>query len=333
MLPNVLITAGSRRVPLVQAFQRALGQVGGGSVIIADVSPFSPTVYLADGARQVPYSTEPEYVDTLLEVCKDERIGLVVPTIDDELPVLAARADDFAAIGACVAVSSVETTRISNDKLLTSAALGSHGIAAAPTWLPTDLPDDLTFPLFVKPRSGRGSVGAFPARDRRELDFFVDYVPDSIVQSFLDGPEYTVDVLCDFDGRALSVVPRERVVVRAGVVDRGRTSRDTALMDLGVACAASLDFVGAVNIQARMVQGVPIVFEINPRFSGGIPLTIAAGADFPQALVQLARGQRVDPFIGQFEDELWLSSYESSLFLPAGDVAFSAAPRRVSEVA
>jgi carbamoyl-phosphate synthase large subunit len=212
--------------------------------------------------------------------------------------------------------------------------LEARGIAVAPTWLPTNLPSPLPLPLFIKPRTGRGGVGAFAVRTERELDFFRDYVSDPVLQPFLDGPEFTIDVLSDFDGSPISIVPRERAVIRAGVVDRGRTVRDSLLLALGMECARAIRAVGAINIQCRVVGGVPTVFEINPRFSGGIPLTIAAGADFPRWLVQLARGRRVTPQIGRFQDGLWMSSYETSVFVADEAVGFSSVrPDSISEVA
>ena len=141
-----------------------------------------------------------------------------------------------------------------------------------------------------------------------------------VVQEYLDGPEFTLDLLCDFDGRPLSVVPRERVVIRAGVIDRGRTVQDPRLIALALACAEVFRFAGPVNIQCRMVDGSPKVFEINPRFSGGMPLTIAAGADFPAKLVDLALGRHVAPAIGSFRGDLWMSSFEASLFLEPGQL-------------
>ena len=105
------------------------------------------------------------------------------------------------------------------------------------------------------------------------------------------------------------------------MIDRGRTVKDSALIALAEACAAVLPFAGAVNIQCRVVDGRPVVFEINPRFSGGIPLTIAAGADFPAMLVRLAAGQRLMPSIGRFTDDLWMTNYETSVFLDGGRVA------------
>lgn len=332
---NVLVTAGSRRVPLVQAFQRALRTTGGGEVIVTDVNPLSPTIYIADRAHRVPLSSDPSYIDVIEEICVQEHIGLIVPTIDDELDAFAAAKGRFSNDGILVAVSPLETTRICNDKYLTSRFMLERGLPVVETYTPADLPADPAFPLFIKPRNGRGGVAAFAIHSHRDLEFFLDYVPDPVIQPYLDGPEFTIDVLCDFNGELLSVVPRERVVIRAGVVDRGRTVRHPKLMDVGIACARGLGFVGAVNIQCRVVKGQPIVFEINPRFSGGIPLTIAAGADFPRMLVQLARGARVVPSVGRFQDNLWMTSYETSVFVADGAVGFTPAAMlgHIAEVA
>jgi carbamoyl-phosphate synthase large subunit len=268
-----------------------------------------------------------------LTIAVAERAGLVVPTIDDELPLFSAAVAQFEAAGVRVAVSPLSTTLLCNDKYATCCALEQKGIAAARSFLPGMLTDP-SFPLFVKPRFGRGGVGAFAIRNQRDLDFFLSYVEEPLIQDYLAGPEFTIDMLCDFAGRPLSIVPRERVVIRAGVIDRGRTVKDASLIALADACAAALPFAGAVNVQCRVVEGRPIVFEINPRFSGGIPLTIEAGADFPAMLLRLASGQRVAPAIGRFRDNVWMTSYETSLFLDAGRVRLDRyEPTAVGEVA
>jgi carbamoyl-phosphate synthase large subunit len=319
---NVLITAGSRRVPLLEGFRRALRDLRlAGSVQVCDINVLSPTVLVADKAHLMPLSDDPSYVDRILGLCVEERIGLVVPTIDDELPVFSDARKRFEERGILVAVSDAFVTNLCNDKFATSAYLRDRGIPAAEAWLPDTVPHDARFPLFVKPRFGRGSVGAFCARDRRELDFFLSYVPGAVVQEYLDGLEYTIDLFCDLDGRALSAVPRHRAVIRSGVIDRGRTVADPSLIELATTCAAALTFVGACNIQCRVVNGRPVIFEINPRFSGGIPLTIASGADFPRMLVQLALGVEVPPAIGAFTSDLWMTNYESSFFVDAAQLA------------
>lgn len=316
MLLNILVTAASRRVGLVRAFRNALDAMRVRGVVIGtDISPLSPAVHFCDRAYRVPLSSDPGYLETIASLCEGENVGLVVPTIDEELPLFGAAVPRFAARGVRVAVSPAETSRLCNDKYATCVALRDHGVAAAASYLPGTLPPSPTLPLFVKPRGGRGSIGAFIARTPEELAFFTRYVEDPVIQEYLDGPEFTIDLLCDFEGHPLSVVPRERVVIRAGVIDRGRTVLDPALIDTALECARVFRFRGPVNVQCRVVNGVPIVFEINPRFSGGIPLTIAAGADFPRMVVELTLGRRVDPAIGMFRHDLWMTSYESSLFL------------------
>jgi carbamoyl-phosphate synthase large subunit len=319
---NVLMTAGSRRVPLLEGLRRALRDLRlAGSVHVADVNPLSPAMQIADRAHLVPLSNDPGYIDHIFDLCQRERIGLVVPTIDDELPIFSEARARFEAEGIRVAVSDAFVTSLCNDKFATSAYLRERGVAAADAWLPETIPAQVRLPVFVKPRFGRGSVGAFPANDRRQLDFFLSYVPSPVVQEFLDGTEFTIDLFCDFHGRPLSIVPRERTVIRAGVIDRGRTVADQSLIDLALQCATVLEFRGACNIQCRMAGGRPAIFEINPRFSGGIPLTIAAGADFPRMLVELAVGRPVEPAIGRFTAELWMTSYESSFFVDAARLA------------
>ena len=91
------------------------------------------------------------------------------------------------------------------DLYLTCGTLAGKGIAAAASFLPGELPGDQRFPLFIKPRFGRGSVCAYTIRDGCELAFFLQYVDGPVVQEYLDGPEFTIDLLCDFSGRPLSV--------------------------------------------------------------------------------------------------------------------------------
>ena len=316
---NVLITAASRRVPLIRAFQRAISELGlRGSVFVTDVNELSPGIHVADGAFQVPLATDPAYLDAIESVCLGKRVRLLVPTIDDELPLFGWARQRFERIGTRLAASDGLTAQVCDDKFLTCHYLAAHGLPVAESFLPQALPATIRFPMFVKPRVGRGSVGAFIARTAQELEFFTTYVERPVIQTYLDGPEYTIDVLCDFGGRVLSVVPRERIVIRAGTSDRGRTSDDPALIDLGVQCARALRLVGAANVQCRVVDGRPVVFEVNPRFSGGIPLTIAAGADFPRLLLELELGRRVIPCVGSFMADLWMTNFETMILLEGG---------------
>ena len=313
---NVLVTAASRRVPLVQAFQSAIDTLGlPGRVIATDVNAYSPAVHVADRAYGVPMATDPGYIDALLDICCAERVSLVVPTIDDELIVFGEARDRFRQAGAFAACSTAATASACNDKYETCTRLAALGIPAAATYLPHEIPASIEFPLFIKPRVGRGAVDAHVVRDGRDLAYHLGRIENPVVQEYLAGPEFTIDVLCDPRGRPISIVPRERVVIRSGVIDRGRTVKSRPLTELAERVCDALLFTGALNIQCRMRGGEAAVFEINPRFSGGIDLTIAAGADFPGLLVQMALGRRLMPRIGEFRDDLWICKYETAIFV------------------
>jgi carbamoyl-phosphate synthase large subunit len=315
---NILITAASRRVALIQSFVQALKKLGmNGNVITTDMNPFSPGLYFSDRHYMVPLTSDPRYIPIIRSICFKERVRLLIPTIDDELPLFGQHVDTFLATGVRVAVSSARTGGICNDKYSTWRFLSEKGIPVARTWLPSELDyPALQYPLFLKPRSGRGSVGAHPVENERQLRFFLEYVADPVVQEYLPGREFTIDVLADFHGRVISVVPRERLVIRSGVSDRGRTLFHAGMIDLALRTAEALEIRGPANIQVKLHEDKATIFEVNPRFAGGIPLTLAAGADFAAWLIEMTCGRKVRSCIGKFTDGLVMSCFESAVFLP-----------------
>src|SRR5579862_2837131 len=221
---NVLITAASRRVPLVRAFRNAVERLGRGRVITTDINPMSPALYFGHKHHIVPLTTDRYYIPHIEGICDAEDITLVIPTIDDELPTFGRARDRFSQLGIAVAVSSEKTSITCNDKYETFLFCQANGIQTSKTRLAADVEfTSICYPVYVKPRFGRGSVNVFAVHNEAQLRLFLDYVPDAIVQDHLAGTEFTVDVLSDFAGRMLSIVPRERLVIRAGVSDKGIT--------------------------------------------------------------------------------------------------------------
>lgn len=318
---NILITAASRRVALIRGFVEALEKLGNeGKVVTTDVNPLSPGLYMGHDFHYAPLTTDPGYISRLREICSLEKIDVIIPTIDDELVLMGETKEEFARMGINILISPAQTSRICNDKILTYRFFSENDIPTPRTWLPSELPPvaQLKFPLFLKPRMGRGSVGIHKLNNPRELEFFLGYVKDPIVQEYLEGKEYTLDTLTDFSGQPLSVVPRQRLWVRSGVMDKGRTENNPMLIEMGVKVATTLKAVGPINTQVKFHKGKPYVFEVNPRFSGGIPLTIAAGGDFPLWISQMALGQKLEPRLGEFEDGLVMMSYEANVFKKIG---------------
>ena len=314
---NVLITAASRRVALIRGFKASLAKVGiEGNVVTTDINPLSPGLYFSDRYSWAPLTTDPNYLDHLERICREEKIGVIVPTIDDELEIMGLARERFERIGVRVIISPPRTSEICNDKWETFRFFTKRGVPTPHTWLPDSLPEpsELSYPLFLKPRHGRGSVGIYQIKDERELSFFIDYVREPIVQQFLEGAEYTLDTFVNDSGEVIAVVPRRRLWIRSGVMDKGRTEKKQELIDIGVRVANELGIVGPANIQVKYSNGEPYVFEVNPRFSGGIPLTIAAGVNFCELTLRMALGEELKPILGEFEDGLVMMSYEDSVF-------------------
>jgi carbamoyl-phosphate synthase large subunit len=331
---NVLITAASRRVPLVRAFRNAVEKNGRGRVITTDVNPLSPALYFGHKHHIVPLTTDRYYIPIIEGICDAEEVDLIIPTIDDELPIFGRALDRFKQLGIAVAVSSEQTSLVCNDKYETSLFCEKNGIRTPATRLAANVDfGSLRYPVYVKPRFGRGSVNVFEVNNETQLRLFLDYVPDAIVQDRLAGKEFTVDVLSDFTGKVLSIVPRERLVIRAGVSDKGITRNNDEVIAFAKEAAEKLRIIGPANIQCKWDGSSVTLIEVNPRFSGGIPLTIAAGADFTTWLVQLAAGIEVTPQIGKFQDALAMMSFEESIFATETELRMTKAekPRMLSK--
>jgi carbamoyl-phosphate synthase large subunit len=332
---NVLITAASRRVPLVRAFRNAVEKLGHGRVITTDINPLSPALYFGHKHHIVPLTTDRYYIPIIESICDAEGVDLVIPTIDDELPIFGRVVDRFTQAGIAVAVSSEQTSLICNDKYETYLFCEKNGIRTPTTRLAENVNfNELHYPVYVKPRYGRGSVNVFAVHNESQLRLFLDYVPDAIVQDQLTGKEFTVDVLSDFNGNVLSIVPRERLVIRAGVSDKGITRKYDEIIAFAKEVAEKLQIIGPANIQCKWDGREVSLIEVNPRFSGGIPLTIASGADFATWLVQLTAGTHVKSQIGKFQDGLAMMSFEESIFATEAELNLTKVekPRMLSKV-
>src|SRR6187399_2114014 len=209
---NVLITAASRRVPLVRAFRDAVGKFGKGRVITTDINPLSPALYFGHKHHIVPLTTDRYYIPIIESICDVEDVSLVVPTIDDELPIFGRARERLQSVGIRVAISSEQTGMICNDKYETYQFCLKNDIPVPATTLAADIHSrTFNYPAIVKPRFGRGSVHVYTVQNEDQLSLFANYVPDAIIQDYVEGTEFTVDVLCNFNGKVISVVPRERL--------------------------------------------------------------------------------------------------------------------------
>jgi carbamoyl-phosphate synthase large subunit len=315
-MSNVLITSAGRRTTLVRAFREVVN-ARGGLVWAGDMDPLAPALFLADRTLRLPPVNHPDYLPFLLETAAEHQIRLIVPTIDTELLPLSQAAGRFEEQGCRALVSAEGLVRISRDKWTMVEVFRGRGFRVPRSWLPEHVgPDELPEQLFIKPRDGSASKHAY-AVSRDQLSRLLDLVPNAIIQERLTGPEITVDALLDFDGRPLHFVPRRRIRTLGGESIQGVTlsARDLTadLMPL-LEAIGSLGGRGPITVQLFRVDGQLVLSEINARFGGGIPLTLAAGGAYPEWIWRLLHGEILEPRLGDYREGLYMTRHYVELF-------------------
>jgi carbamoyl-phosphate synthase large subunit len=311
---NVLLTCAGRRNYLIQFFRDALGPAG--KVFAADAAAHAPALQEADAAFILPRLDDPAYLDQLLAVCRERHVDLLISLNDYELPLLARHRDCFRAIGTLPVISSPAVVETCYDKWRSFRFLDAHGIPTARTYRTLDAARGalaagaLAFPLVVKPRWGSGSCGVEQAWDAEELALVfalaakrharslpAEPCADSpiLIQEWLGGEEYGLDVINDLEGRHAATLARQKLIMRAGETDRAITVHDEGLARLGASLGGALGHIGNLDCDLFVFGERCAVLEMNPRFGGGYPFAHTAGANLPAALITWVRGETPDP--------------------------------------
>jgi len=303
----VLLTGVGKRFDIVSAFSRHA------FTIAADPSPLAPARYAADLAVVPPRIEDPGYVPFLERLVAEHEVQAVVPLTDLDIHVLAAAGDRLPAF-----VASVQTCEAMYDKYRTHEELTARGLPSPPTVLPGTPPP--AYPVMVKPRQGSGARSIHPCADREEMEFFIRYVKEPVmVQRLMGGPEFSVDVLCDLEGRCLNAIPRTMIESRGGESIKGRVIDDPELIDLARRVAEAFAFRGPGTIQMFRDPEIGLgITDVNPRFGGAFPAPMYAalpGRTYPELIVRMARGEHIEPHVGAFRAGLHFTRYYEQLEL------------------
>ncbi|MCR5775210.1 MAG: ATP-grasp domain-containing protein [Lachnospiraceae bacterium] len=321
---NILILSAGRRVELVNCFKAARDRLRiKGRIVAADASNLAPALYFADVREQVPRISENDnYVNSIIDICNRHDVSLIVPTIDTELLLLAERRDQIEGrTKAKVLISELDVIKICRDKTNTQRWLEEHGFLVPSMVSDQDIESgNVEYPLFIKPLDGSSSINAFKAESREEIDTFKELIGDGkyIIQDFMEGTEYTVDCFLDLNGRIITVVPRIRIATRSGEIAKGRIVRDAEIIEDVTRLLTELKAVGHITIQCmRTDRGIEYI-EINPRFGGGAPMSIMAGADSCENLYRLLRGEELHRR-EDFRENITFLRFDASIMLNEDD--------------
>lgn len=318
---NILILSCGTRNKLVRYFK----EKGNGfdRVIGTDCSVYAPALYETDRHHLVPRMTSPDYLDTIIKICEEEKIDAVLPLHEDELFLIASHRGLFTEKSIYPIVSTPETVELCRDKNAFYNHLVTHNLPALPTC--NGLAEfqkcfehgQMNFPVFVKPIRGCGSMGIQKVEQMELLEALCKYSSENLlIQSFAEGEEYGIDLYVDMiTHNPVSIFIKKKLRMRAGETEKSVSVKDDGLFVLVKQTAETLSLSGPVDMDIFCVDGKYYISEINPRFGGGYPHAYSCGVNFPKLIAANLTGKENADTIGSYEDGICMLKYTDLMTL------------------
>ena len=316
---NYLMCSVGRRGELIKNFKKSIEP--GSRIIAADNSPYAPALYLADAQYLVPRIDSSEYIDCLLDICGRENVRAVLTFIDPEIMILAQNRSRFEEIGVEVLVPYEETARLCFDKYEMYKHLTACGLRTIKTWGTFEeataaiASGETSFPIFVKPRRGSGSVGARAVGDARTLETAFADEPSLIAQEFMSGPgviDLDADVYVDtVTHKPVSIFAKKKLSTTIGGANKTVSFRDEALYSFIEEIVGQFQFNGPIDMDFFYKDGKYYLSEVNPRFGGAYLHAYGAGVDFIKLIENNLRGLPNAPTFGDYEDGIAMMMYDT----------------------
>lgn len=313
---KILVTSIGRRVQLIKHLKLDNYIVG------VDSSELNVSRYFVDSFYNVPDFNNAMYIETLIKIIMDEQIDMLIPLHESEFFLLNKNRTKLLEAGARLLLSYQDVIEVFGNKLKTYEFFLSNDILTPKTYSTTEIVkiNEITYPIIIKPINGMGSKGVHKIYDQEELNYFLKRHNDVLIQEYIDGVEYTIDVLCDFEGDIISIVPRERIEVRDGEVSKSRTVKDNriiqAVKDIIYKTNSNVDkFIGPITIQCIINNIGEIKFiEINPRFGGGVPLSFEAGINYSSILNMILNNEPIPNHMKEYK-ELMMIRFDDAIYV------------------
>ncbi len=323
---NLLFCSVGGFVELINQFKKSVQKDS--KIIAVSNTNTAPALYFADKQYLVPNITDEEYIPVILDICVKNDIKAVMTLIDHEVEILAATKEKFKAIGVEVLTPDLETARLCYDKYKMYESLKQKGIKTITTYKDFDdfsksyKEKECGFPLFVKPRTGNGSIGARKIDDYDELKTICNRENDLIIQEFMGGVESDVDVYIDtISGKVVSIFAKEKLAKAIGGTLKGISFKDEKLYRAVEYVAANFKFNGPTDMEFFYQNGEYYLSEINPRFSAAYGHAYECGVDFIKLIVNNLNGRENDVEIGNYEENVLMMKYWNVVVKKKGDFA------------
>lgn len=311
---NILVLSSGTRNKLVSYFLKEFKGVG--NIVCTDCNVLAPTLYDADKYYIVPRIDDPKYLDIILEICDKEHIKGVFSLIDPELSLLSKNKELFLDKGIIPFVSNYEQVEMTFDKYAFYEFCSNNGFPTVKSYIDIDLfkedliNNEISFPVFIKPRNGSCSVNIQKIDNLEDLQFNYDKYPGLIIQEYMDGQEYGTDVYIDMiSNEVISIFTKEKILMRAGETDKSVSVKDKELFDLIYSFVLKAGFMGQIDIDIFKVNGEYYLSEVNPRFGGGYPHAYECGCNFPKYMLNNLKGISNKSCIGNYCKDVYMMKY------------------------
>jgi len=284
-------------------------------ITACDINLLAAGLYLADNYYIVPLASEKTFIKQILKICKRENIDAVIPILDTEMPVFAKNIKRFKKRGIRLLVNKLDIIEICNDKVRTQKFCKENNILCPRIYSQEELrKGKLQFPLISKPKKGIGSRDINIIRNKAQLKKFLPIPKGYFIQHYIEGREFTIDVLLNSKGDVLTVIPRERLVVRSGQMVKGRTCKDKRLINFCTDIAKKLGLRESNCIQVKVKDKRIYLIEINPRYGTGVSLSIGAGANVPLLQLKSAFEIPISREELDFKDNFYMIRYWEEIY-------------------
>lgn len=307
-----------KNITIIRTAVGSVGSVGfikelknnGVRVIGTDCDSSSVGFYFCDKSYVVPNGQDINFVKEIIKIAKKEKADAIISAPEEELIPLSKRKQEIEKNGVLLLTPDYDSVKICADKKETAQFLKRIGLRSPKIFKGTN---SVVFPCIIKPSFGRGGRDVFKVLNNTELEFYSKKVKDSIIQQFLEGQEYSIDVFSDLDGKPLSIVPRLRIKTESGISINSKTVFDKEIIDSCEKISKSLKIIGPACIQCIKNKNGIYFLEVNLRFGGGSILSIKADSSIIPNLIRIIKREKSIKSSG-FKDGFYMARYYSEIY-------------------
>lgn len=325
---NYLICSVGKHAKLIQSIRKTIQEIDiTAKVIVTANQELLPALYCADKYYITPDIKDETYIDELIKICKKENIHAITTMLDLETLILSEHREKFSSLGINVMVPEARSAKVCYDKYLMYEYLQKNKVETIKSYKNLQQFDDdyisnnINFPVFVKPNSGRGSVGAKKINTYSELKFIYEHEDDLLIQEFIDGVEIDIDVYVDtINNEPVSIFSKKKLKAGIGGTTQSISFKDQKLFDFVDNIVSKFKFYGPINIEVFFKNNQYILSEINPRFSAAYLHAFESGVNFIKLMDNNLNEVINESVIGEYVEDSIMMLYNEPFVINKSEI-------------